>query len=53
MSLIKTYLLQQEAMEQAKLELLEYAMFGSLTPIKYDYYHRKETSSSKKTKANG
>ena len=58
MSLIKTYLHQQQAIEEAKLELLEeqathelleYAMFGSLSPIKNDYHqHSKETTSSKK-----
>ena len=53
MSLIKTWLLdmqrQQEAIEEAKLELLEYVMFGSLSPMNYDYHqHSKETTSSKK-----
>ena len=56
MSLIKTKLLadmkQQEAIEEAKLQLLEYVMFGSLSPTNYDYNYRKETSSSKKTEAN-
>ena len=52
MSLIKTKLLadmkQQEAIEEAKLQLLEYVMFGSLSPINYDYHPSKETTSSKK-----
>ena len=49
MSLIKTYLHQQQAIEEAKLELLEYVMFGSLSPINYDYHPTcKETTSSKK-----
>ena len=38
MSLIKQHLLdqqrQQEAIEEAKLELLSYVMFGSLSPVK-------------------
>ena len=59
MSLIKTKLLadmkQKEAIEEAKLQLLEYVMFGSLSPVNYDYHqHSKETTSSKKaeTKTN-
>ena len=40
---------QQEAIEEAKLQLLEYVMFGSLSPIKYDYNNSKETTSSKET----
>ena len=53
MSLIKTWLLdmqhQQEAIEEARLQLLEYVMFGSLSPMNYDYHqHSKETTSSKK-----
>ena len=53
MSMIKQHLLkqqrQQEAIEEAKLQLLEYVMFGSLSPINYDYHqHSKETTSSKK-----
>ena len=58
MSMIKQHLLEQqqqkEAIEEAKMQLLEYVMFGSLSPINYDYHPTsKETSSSKKTKANG
>ena len=57
MSLIKTKLLadmrQQEAIEEAKLQLMEYVMFGSLSPIDYDYNYRKETTSSKETEAKG
>ena len=52
MSLIKTKLLadmkQQEAIEEAKMQLLEYVMFGSLSPINYDYHPIKKTTSSKK-----
>ena len=48
MSLIKTYLHQQQAIEDAKLELLEYTMFGSLSPINYDYHPTKETKTSQK-----
>lgn len=53
MSLIKNWLLdmqrQQEAIQEAKLQLLEYVMFGSLSPVNYDYHqHSKETTSSKK-----
>ena len=52
MSLIKTKLLadmkQKEAIEEAKLELLEYAMFGSLSPVNYDYHPIKETKTSQK-----
>ena len=53
MSLIKTKLLadmkQQEAIEEAKMQLLEFAMFGSLSPINYDYHqHSKETKTSQK-----
>ena len=52
MSLIKTKLLadmkQREAIEEARLQLLEDKMFGSLSPIKYDYHPIKETTSSKK-----
>ena len=53
MSLIKNWLLdmqrQQEAIQEAKMQLLEYAMFGSLSPVNYDYHqHSKETTSSKK-----
>ena len=57
MSLIKTKLLadmkQQEAIEEAKLQLLEYVMFGSLSHTNYDYNYRKETTSSKETEAKG
>ena len=59
MSLIKNWLLdmqrQQEAIQEARLQLMEYVMFGSLSPANYDYHqHRKETTSSKKaeTKTN-
>ena len=53
MSLIKNWLLdmqrQQEAIQEAKLELLEYVMFGSLSPMNYDYHPTsKKTTSSKK-----
>ena len=53
MSLIKTKLLadmkQKEAIEEARLQLLEYVMFGSLSPMNYDYHSiSKETTSSKK-----
>ena len=53
MSMIKQHLLeqqqQQEAIEEAKLQLLEYVMFGSLSPINYDYHPTsKKTTSSKK-----
>ena len=53
MSLIKNWLLdmqrQQEAIQEAKMQLLVYAMFGSLSPFNYDYHqHSKETTSSKK-----
>ena len=53
MSLIKTKLLadmkQKEAIEEARMQLLEYVMFGSLSPVNYDYHqHSKETTSSKK-----
>ena len=52
MSLIKTKLLadmkQQEAIEEAKLQLLEYVMFGSLSPMNYDYNNSKETTSCEK-----
>tara|TARA_R100000458_G_C8053032_1_gene99325 strand:+ start:225 stop:377 length:153 start_codon:yes stop_codon:yes gene_type:complete len=38
MSLIKTKILedqrQQEALEEARMQLLEYVMFGGLSPIK-------------------
>ncbi len=50
MSLIKTWLLdmqrQQEAIQEARLQLMEYVMFGSLSPIKHDY-NCKETTASK------
>ncbi len=59
MSLIKNWLLdmqrQQEAIQEARLQLMEYVMFGSLSPVNYDYHqHSKETTSSKKaeTKTN-
>ena len=53
MSMIKNRLLdmklQQEAIEEARLQLMEYVMFGSLSPTNYDYnQHSKETTSSKK-----
>ena len=52
MSLIKTKLLadmkQQEAIEEARMQLLEYVMFGSLSPINYDYHPTKETKTSQK-----
>ena len=53
MSLIKNWLLdmqrQQEAIEEAKLQLMEYVMFGSLSPVNYDYHqHSKETKTSQK-----
>ena len=52
MSLIKNWLLdmqrQQEAIQEAKLQLLEYVMFGSLSPVNYDYHPSKKTTSSKK-----
>ncbi len=53
MSLIKNWLLdmtrQQEAIQEARLQLMEYVMFGSLSPVNYDYHqHSKETTSSKK-----
>ena len=53
MSMIKQHLLeqqrQQQAIEEARMQLLEYAMFGSLSPINYDYHSiSKETTSSKK-----
>ena len=53
-SLIKTHLHQQQAIEDAKRDLLEYVMFGGLSPVKelesfYDKLHsNKETTSSKK-----
>ena len=54
MSLIKTHLHQQQAIEEAKRELLEYVMFSSLSPINYDYHqHSKETTSSKKAETYG
>ena len=57
MSLIKTWLLdmqrQQEAIEEAKLELLEYVMFGSLSPMNYDSNNSKETTTCKKAQAKG
>ena len=58
MSMIKQHLLeqqrQQQAIEEARMQLLEYVMFGSLSPINYDYHPSKETTSSKKaeTKTN-
>ena len=56
MSLIKTKLLadmkQQEAIEEAKLQLLEYVMFGSLSPINYDNNTYKETSSCEEKESN-
>ena len=62
MSLIKQHLLEQQrqkaAIEEARLELLEekltlelleYVMFGSLSPVNNDYHqHSKETTQSKK-----
>ena len=57
MSRSKTKLLadmkQQEAIQEAKLQLMEYVMFGSLSPIDYDYNDRKEITSSKETEAKG
>ena len=58
MSLIKTKLhadmKQQEAIEEARMQLLEYVMFGSLSPINYDYHPTsKETTSSKKAETYG
>lgn len=50
--MIKNWLLdmqrQQEAIEEARLQLMEYVMFGSLSPTNYDYHHSKETKKSKK-----
>ena len=52
MSLIKTWLLdmqrQLEAIQEARLQLMEYVMFGSLSPMNNDN-NCKETTSSKKT----
>ena len=52
MSMIKQHLLEQqqqkEAIEEAKMQLLEYVMFGSLSPINYDYHPTKETKTSQK-----
>ena len=52
MSLIKNWLLdmqrQQDAINEAKLVLSEYKLFSSLSPMNYDNYSRKETSSCKK-----
>ena len=58
MSLIKNWLLdmqrQQEAIQEAKLQLMEYVMFGSLSPVNYDYHPTsKETTSSKKAETYG
>ena len=58
-SLIKTYLHQQQALEESKLDLLEYVMFGGLSPVKelesiYDKLHsNKETTSRKKAETYG
>ena len=53
MSLIKNWLLdmqrQQDAINESKLLLSEYKLFSSLSPMNYDNYHRKETTSCKKT----
>lgn len=53
MSLIKTWLLdmqrQQEAIQEARLQLMEYVMFGSLSPMNYDN-NCKETKTSKEKK---
>ena len=53
MSLIKNWLLdmqrQQEAIQEARLQLMEYVMFGSLSPVNYDYHqHSKETKTGQK-----
>ncbi len=50
MSLIKTWLLdmqrQQEAIQEARLQLMEYVMFGSLSPMSYDYNCKETTASN-------
>ena len=55
MSLIKTWLLemqhQKDAINEARLQLLEYAMFSSLSPMNYDFNNTEETATSKEEKA--